>query len=119
LFLLRPKTEKDLVWAVSECLRCKGVSAVVAAPPRLSRIEARRMQLSAERGGGVGLLMRHATSSGKPARTAKIYAAATRWLLRPEPGGATYQRWSVQLLHGHGGRLTQRVILESSRESRE
>ena len=39
---------KDLIWTIAECLRCKGVSAVVAAPPRLSRIEARRLQLAAE-----------------------------------------------------------------------
>ncbi len=110
LFLLHP-AEAQQVWAVCECLRCKGVSAVVAAPPCLSRVEARRLQLSAERGGGVGLLLRTAG----PGST--HYAAATRWLIRPTPGERTVQRWNIQLIHGHGGRVGQTVILEYHRET--
>ena len=110
LFLLRPKPA-DLNWAVAECLRCKGVSAVVAAVPRLSRVEARRLQLAAECGGGTGILLRP-TGSG-----ADVYAAATRWLVRPAPGERTLQRWTIQLLHGHGGRLGNTVTLECCREN--
>jgi protein ImuA len=110
LLLLRPPTARDEVWAVAECLRCPAVVAVVAAIPRLSRVEARRLQLAAERGGGVGLLMR-------PWGRADVYAAATRWLVAPSPGDANVQRWDVQLVHGHGGRVGQRVMLEASRET--
>jgi hypothetical protein len=35
LYLLRP-SDADHVWAIAECLRCRGVAAVVASPPRLS-----------------------------------------------------------------------------------
>ncbi|MGB7161252.1 MAG: hypothetical protein WBD40_24550, partial [Tepidisphaeraceae bacterium] len=45
LCLLRPPRPADETWAVAECLRCKGVGAVVAAPAVLSRVEARRLQL--------------------------------------------------------------------------
>jgi hypothetical protein len=110
LYLLHPKTALDQSWAVAECLRCRGVAAVVAAPARLSRIEARRLQLAAEHGGGIGILLRSAAGSGE-------YAAATRWLVTPSPGERTVQRWKMQLIHGHGGRVGETVILEYSRET--
>jgi hypothetical protein len=89
------------------------VAAVVAnVDYRLSRVEARRLQLSAERGGGVGLLLRPAGRA-----VSSEHAAVTRWLVRPAPGERTVQRWSVQLIHGHGGRVGQAVILEYSRET--
>jgi protein ImuA len=112
LFLLQPKTPAEQTWAVAECLKCKGVAAVVAGvKQRLSRLEARRLQLSAERGGGVGILLRPA------GKVSAEHAAATRWLVRPAPGERTVQRWEVQLVHGHGGRVGQAVILEHSRET--
>ena len=112
LFLLRPRDNAEQTWAVAECLRCKGVAAVVASIHYpLSRVEARRLQLSAERGGGVGLLLRPV------GKVSSEHAAATRWLVRPVPGERTVQRWSVQLVHGHGGRVGQAVILEYSRET--
>jgi len=58
LVLLRCANRADQLWALAECLRCRGVGATVAFIQRLSQIEARRLQLAAERGGGVGLFMR-------------------------------------------------------------
>src|SRR4051812_5009051 len=62
VFLLHPEDDADQVWALTECLRCRGVAAVVAALPAaaaaaaaarqrgkgggLSRVEARRLQLA-------------------------------------------------------------------------
>jgi len=112
LYLLHPKNLADETWAVAECLRCKGVAAVIAAPSKLSRIEARRLQLAAERGGGVGILLRRFD------RSSNIYAAATRWLVAPFPSGdASVQKWAIQLIHGHGGRVGTTVILEHHRET--
>jgi hypothetical protein len=110
VYLLHP-SESDQTWAVAECLRCKGVGAVVAAIPRLTRVEARRLQLAAEAGGTTGIFLRPA------GRGADVYSAATRWLVRPAPGLRTVQRWSIQLLHGHGGRIGHTVILEYCREN--
>jgi len=115
LLLLRPgapdPADRDLIWAVTESLRCQGVAAVVAPLQKLSRIAARRLQLAAEQGGGVGLLLRPA------GRASAIHAAATRWLVRPRPGSPTAQRWTIQLLHGHGGRVGQTLCLEHCRET--
>lgn len=111
IYLLRTTSESDDAWAVTECLRCRGVGAVIASPRRLSRIVARRLQLAAEQGGAVGILLR-STDRGD-----QIYAAATRWKVSPYPGERTVQRWTIQLLHGHGGRVGQTVILEWCRET--
>ncbi|HEX8524617.1 MAG TPA: hypothetical protein VF669_20340 [Tepidisphaeraceae bacterium] len=111
VYLLHPKDEADEAWAVAECLKCPGVGAVIASPKRLSRVVARKLQLAAETGGAVGILLR---TTG---RGSEIYAAATRWLVAPAPGERTIQRWTVELLHGHGGRIGQSVFLEHCRET--
>jgi len=126
LFLLRPPAPDrplppaEIVWAAAECLRCRGVGAVVATLPpgqRLTRVEARRLQLSAERGGGVGVLLRP-FDGRRPGKTSGEHAAATRWLVTPHPGERAVQRWKIQLVHGHGGRVGEAVILEHNRERR-
>jgi hypothetical protein len=111
LLILRPKSIIDENWAITECLRCRGLAATVAAPRRISRIEVRRFQLAAERGGGVGILLRPYD------RNAHVYAAVTRWLIAPARGERTVQKWRIQLIHGHGGRLGQAVILEHHRDT--
>src|SRR5687768_6356937 len=40
LFLLKPKTPEDELWAVTQCLACKGVGATIATIDRLTRIQA-------------------------------------------------------------------------------
>src|SRR5687768_6977858 len=112
LYVLHPRSASDHIWAVAECMRCKGVSATVAPVERLSRIETRRLQLAAEAGGGAGILLRPLD------RHASVYAAATRWLVSPARGERCVQRWKVQLVHGHGGRVGEAVVLEHRRDTR-
>jgi len=111
LILLRPRNSAEQIWALGECLRCRGVGATVATVAKLSRVEARRLQLAAERGGGVGVFRRI------PGRHPDHYAAATRWRVQPIPGGPDTQRWSLELIHGHGGRIGKNVLLEVDRET--
>lgn len=113
LYLLRPQSLADQTWAIAECLRCPGVAAVVASTSRLSRVQARRLQLAAEQGGAVGILLRPAGNISSD------YAAATRWLVTPSLGERTVQRWKMQLIHGHGGRVGQAVFLEYRRDTGE
>jgi hypothetical protein len=109
--LLRPRPA-DLVWATIESLRCRSMGAVVALMMQpLTRVEVRRLQLAAEMGGGIAVLIRPNLASA----ASHIYAAATRWLVAPAPGERTIQRWHLQLVHGHGRRLGQSFILEKHR----
>jgi protein ImuA len=122
VILLRPRNRGQEISALAECLRCKGVSATLTLLDRLGDIEARRLQLAAEAGGGVGVFMRPQARNKSP--SASHYAAATRWRVRPvlkdetdamEDGDT--QSWIIELLHGHGGRLGESVLLEVDRET--
>lgn len=97
LVVLRARTLSQRLWGIAECLRCEAVAAVVAEVGVLSRLWARRLQLAAERGGGVGLLTREVRKAG-------VYAAATRWRVWPVPVeealGEVVQRWGVARVWG-------------------
>lgn len=117
-WILRPRDADDLLCSAAECMRCRGVSATVAplarsllGRRRLDRRDARRLQLAAERGGGAGILLR---SLGT--RDDDVYAAATRWLVEPAPGTRSTQRWKITLVHGHGGQVGNRFLLEHCRD---
>jgi hypothetical protein len=111
LLVLRAASVAEELWALAECLRCAGVGACVAAVGRLSLVQVRRLQLAAEKGGGVGILLRPAEAIRWP------YAAATRWRVMPVPGERTLQRCYLELIHGHGGRVGGGVLLEVCRET--
>jgi hypothetical protein len=113
LILLRCMNRADQLWALAECLRCPGVNATVSSIQHLNQIEARRLQLAAERGGGVGVFIRPYTPG-----VSVCYAAATRWLIQTAPGSDQVQRWKVELLHGHGGQIGKVLLLEVNRETR-
>ncbi len=112
LILLRCANREEQLWALVECLRCRGIAATVATLGRLSQIEARKLQLAAESGGSVGVFMRPDDQ-----RISTHYAAATRWFVEPAPGDEQAQRWSVQLRHGHGGQIGKVLLLEADRDT--
>ena len=60
--VVHPASEKDECWALEQALRCPDVAAVVAWPQRLTSHAFRRLQLAAEHGGCLGLLVRPATA---------------------------------------------------------
>jgi hypothetical protein len=110
LYLLHPANREQELWAIGECLASAGVCAVVAELGAMNQVEARRLQLAAERGGSIGVFIR---PSGK---SSDIYAAATRMLVTPAPATAVAQRWKLEILHGHGCQVGKNVVLEYNRE---
>jgi hypothetical protein len=112
LYLLYPRNREEELWALSECLASGGTTVVMAELGKLSQVEARRLQLAAERGQSLGLWIRPA------GKVSSIYAAATRLLVEPLPIATTgcCQRWTITLLHGHGCQVGKRIVLEYNRE---
>lgn len=94
----------DALWAAEQALRTPALAAVAAVLPRLDLAAARRLQLAAEAGGTLGLLLR--PSDARPAPT----AARTRWRISPLPGAGAAPhrldapRWRLELLLARGGR---------------
>jgi hypothetical protein len=66
LLVLQPANQADAVWVLDQALRCSGVGAVWAPCDRLDVRDFRRLQLAAEEGRAVGLLIRSARFRGQP-----------------------------------------------------
>ncbi len=76
---VRPQSDVDALWAVDQSLRTPAVAAVVADVERIDDRAARRMQLAAEQGGGLALLLRPASARRGPSW------ADIQWLVRSLP----------------------------------
>lgn len=74
-----PAGEQDECWALEQALRCPDVAAVVAWPQRLTSHTFRRLQLAAEHGGSLGLLVRPAAARNESSW------ASVRMLVSPSP----------------------------------
>lgn len=80
LIVVRVNLARDESWALDQALRSGGAGAVLCATDRLSQRGARRLQLAAEAGGGVGFLVRPAAVRDEPCW------AAVRLLVMSEKG---------------------------------
>lgn len=102
LVLLRAERWKDALWAMEEALRCPAVGGALLVPgwedrAPLDLTATRRLQLAAEAGGGLGLVLR-ADGAAAQGQT----AAHTRWRVAPAEGDEPH--WRLELLRMRGGR---------------
>ena len=101
LLLARARTEQEALWAMEEGLRTGRLSAVVGEARKLDLTASRRLQLAAEAGGGLALLLRPPDAVGAS-------AAKTRWRVTSAPGaapgwrGVGRARWRLDLLRCRG-----------------
>ncbi len=109
---------RDALWAAEQALRCPALSAVAAVLPGLGLTAARRLQLAAEAGGTLGLLLRPGSDGPGPT------ASRTRWHVAPLPGegGAAHRigapRWRLSLLLVRGGQpASWDVIFDHDRKT--
>ncbi|MFO0943070.1 MAG: hypothetical protein U0930_20225, partial [Pirellulales bacterium] len=75
---VRPQSQADAIWAVDQALRTPAVAAVVADLESIDERDARRLQLAAERGGGLGLLLRSLAARRMPSW------AEVQWVVRSQ-----------------------------------
>lgn len=123
LIVLRPKNSADELWALDQALRCPAVAAVWVDLPKLSARDFRRLQLAAEKGGCLGLLMRPQCVLGQPSWS------DIQLLIQPQPSsdhppGVTEstqskpfmppqrRRWLVTIKRCRGGTTGQVVAVE-------
>jgi hypothetical protein len=86
LVVVQAARPADNLWALDQALRCTGVAAVVAWPEKIDARTFRRLQLAAEEGGSLGLLLRPARVRDEPSW------ADVRLLVEPQPGKAAGER---------------------------
>ena len=104
LVLVQAPRRQDALWAMEESLRCPGVAGALLAIEDLDLTAARRLQLAAEAGGAIGLLLRPDAED-----TGGATAALSRWRVGALAGtGGAHDlgdpRWSLELLRCRGGR---------------
>lgn len=91
LHLVRAKGETDLLWSAEEALRSAEVGAVLAEPEKsLSLTAGRRLQLAAEAGRTLGVMLIRQDQGSN--------ATETRWQATPLPSpqaDSTRARWSL------------------------
>jgi len=100
--------DPELLALMEEGLRHRGLGAVIGEVKRASMANTRRLQLAAEGGRTIALLMkRHAREGGDP--LAVPSAAVTRWRIAAAPStplpvaGIGRPRWRVELARQRGG----------------
>ena len=102
LILLRTGRQAEALWAAEEALRCPAISAVLltGASPREEAM--RRLQIAAETGGGIGLLLRDPEDEN-----GGCFHAATSWRVTGRGGGAGDlgdPQWTLDLLRCRAAR---------------
>ena len=106
--LVRPKSQADELWALEQALRCPGIGAVVCQVDRLKTQQFRRLQLAAESGTAIGLLIRPAVAQRQSGW------ADIRLLVSPHPSSqhSFRRRLEVQCVYAKGGLANQTVELD-------
>ena len=112
LILVRAARWVEALWAMEETLRCPAVTGALLCPgweadgseAALDLTATRRLQLAAEAGGALGLLLRRDDER----RRQEPSAATTRWRIAPLPVLRREQdleasRWHLDLLRARGG----------------
>lgn len=112
MVLVKPERPTDVLWAVEQALRTRGVGAVVCEVDRLSSAAFRRLQLAAETGGSLGILLRPERVRHQPSWAE--YRLLVRPLATAGPPSASHprRRLLVEVLRGRKGFTTKSVIVE-------
>lgn len=96
--LVDPPDGSSRFWAIDQALRSPAVSAVIADGGGLSMSQSRRLQLAAESGRVLALLVRPASEMDQ------LSAAFTRWRVRSTPASTSSPRWIADLMRCKGMR---------------
>lgn len=91
VLVVQARQAGDQIWVMEQCLRCPAVAAVWAPLERLGAREFRRLQLAAESGSGLGLLVRSSAARRAPSWS------DVQMLVVPRTGGADAVRGGRRL----------------------
>jgi hypothetical protein len=107
--VIRPRGWRDAYAAICQSLRCRAVGGVIGWCERIGMVDAQRLRLAAERGGGMGFLVRPPEALQSPA------CASARLLVAPVASGQLARRLRVEVIRGRG--RGQAILLEIDDET--
>jgi protein ImuA len=97
-------SEKDVLWAMEEALKCEGLAAVACELSEISFTQSRRLALAVEQSKVTGFIVI------SDSRRIEATASAARWRVKPLPSmleegmpGVGFPRWQVELLKVRNG----------------
>ena len=116
LILVEADKQADLLWSMEEGLRAGKYASVVGEGAAPDLTASRRLQLAAESGDGVVLLLSE-ISAARPAGRGVPLSCMTRWQAASVPteseaGGPGRPRWELELRRCRGGGRPQNWIVE-------
>lgn len=115
--------DEDVLAVMEEGLRHGGLAAMVGEAGRVTMAATRRLQLAAEEGGTLALMLKRWRRSGEDP-LAPPSAAATRWRIGCAPSaalpvaGVGRPRWHVELARQRGGESFQWIMEACDAEGR-
>lgn len=98
LVLLRPRPDED-AWAFTQLLRSTDISVCFWKTQRMDSMVFRRLQLAAERGNGLGFVIRHAAAASRPCWASLRLMASWR---RAADSVEIQSRLCARVLHAAG-----------------
>lgn len=104
--VVRPISVADAAMAMRQALECAAVGAAIGWLDPLNPPACRRLQLAAEAGGGVGLVLRPSAARATPS------FAALRLLIAPVPAPGFPRCLRAEVVRCRGGKVGQTFILE-------
>ena len=110
--IVQPATMPEALWAFEQALRCSGVCVTLGRFERLSNSAGRRLQLAAEEGSGLGLLLRPARVRGQASWAdlrLQVHAVPSS---RPSPVDSLKRRFRIELLRCRNGTGQGAVTVE-------
>jgi protein ImuA len=116
-------SDEDVLAVMEEGLRHGGLAAVVGEARRVPMAATRRLQLAAEEGGTMALVLRRWRRSGEDPLGAPS-AAVTRWRIAPAPSaplpvpGVGRPRWKIILARQRGGGPHQWIMDANDAQAR-
>jgi len=105
LIVVRAPRTGDAVWVTEQVLRCRAVAAVVVPMRAIDAYISRRLQLAAEAGGTLGLILRREARGGATFAASRIHCEP-----RAGPNGTRHLR--ITLLKLRDGRLREPFVVE-------
>ena len=124
VMIVRPKNQADMMWVIDQALRCSAVTAVWSNLHKIDPRHFRRMQLAAEEGATLGLLIRPAAVQGQPSWSdlqLLVEPQPTASQLEPNPSHPTdrahqahpieQRHWHLRVLRCRGGTAGQSLTL--------
>jgi protein ImuA len=115
--------DEDVLAAMEEGLRHGGLAAVVGEVSRAAMASTRRLQLAAEQGGTMALMLRRWRRAGEDP-LGQPSAAVTRWRVGCVPSaelqipGVARPRWRAMLIRQRGGEPCEWIVESNDAEGR-